>query len=650
MRNSWIKAAVTSVLPLLLLTDLSAAEPLTPEMFGALPTVSEAEVSPDGKTMAQIQSRDGVRAVAFFDLSGAKPPIGVKFGSVKARDLRWFGPDHVLVLVSASLDVAWGHGIKTIEVWRWVSINRNDGEKAFLFRSYTSGWYAFSSGIVYSTLPDDPEHIIMGQWVGYQLNLFRVNLRTGGEREIESGRGKTEDWIVSPSGKPLVRVDYDNHKEERQFLRPNESGRFKQVSALPEKLEDDPTIVAFASAGPDNLIHGDMSIDGRRTLCTFDVDKAETTQCDAIPNYDIDDAIIDYRSGRVVGVLYTDDFSKARFTDADLASVQRSLDAAMRDATPRITSWSDDRRKFVVHIEYRDHPPQIFIFDRDARRLDMWAATYEAIDGKSFAAREKYDHQSSDGLAIRGYLTVPAGADKKKMPLVVLPHGGPAARDNQGFDWWAYFYAARGYLVYQPNFRGSFGYGDAFRQAGYLQWGKKMQDDVTEGVRHLIADGLVDPSRICIVGGSYGGYAALVGATLTPDLYACAVSVAGVSSIPAQIAYQTDRGAVPEDAWDVRIGARVGDNAALQEVSPYYQAARARAPIMLIHGKDDIVVPIGQSLLMKAALEQAKKKVEFVELAGEDHWLSSGESRTEMLARSIAFIDTYIGPNAGAGN
>lgn len=621
-----------------------AAGPVTPEMFGALPTVSEAAISQDGQTIAQIQSKAGVRAVAFYDIAQSKPAIGVKLGTVKARDLRWVGPDHVFVLVSASLDVAWGRGIETIEIWRWVSINRNDGAKAFPFKTWTSGAYNFGPGWVYSPIAGDPRNIVMGQWVGGQMSLYRINLATGSDHLLENGLGDTENWIVSATGKPLIRIDWDGGREEFRFYRPErEGGRFKLKSTAPQKREDDALFTAYGPAEADNLLFAAMSADGYWSLCTFDVDTAQRTRCDlSIPGYDVDGGMIEFATNRVVGVRYAAYMQRVRFIDPELASVQESLERALPNASPRITSWSNDRQKFIVDVEYDDHPPQIFVFDRAARKLTMWAPTYADLDGKAFAVRQKYDYQTSDGLDIRGYLTVPAGASKRSMPLIVLPHGGPEARDDQGFDWWAYFYAARGYLVYQPNFRGSFGYGDAFRKAGFLQWGKKMQDDITEGVQHLIDDGVADPARICIVGASYGGYAALVGATLTPDIYACTVSVAGVSSLPAMIAYETGR-QLHEDAWDVRIGARVSDNAALQAVSPYYQAARAKAPILLIHGKDDTVVPFDQSTLMRDALMKAKKPFEFVELAAEDHWLSSGETRTQMLSKSIEFIDKHIG-------
>ena len=218
-------------------------------------------------------------------------------------------------------------------------------------------------------------------------------------------------------------------------------------------------------------------------------------------------------------------------------------------------------------------------------------------------------------------------------------HGGPQTRDDRAFDYWAAFYAARGYLVYQPNFRGSDGYGAAFRQAGDGEWGQRMQQDIDDGVRKLIADGRALEDRVCIVGASFGGYAALVGATMSDGLYACAVSVNGFSNVGDLFDFLDPSG---NPYWEQRIGKRY-DRAALHRISPLRQAAKARAPVLLIHGRNDTVVPFGQSWAMAKALTKHGKSGRLIELPGEDHWLSTASARIEMLGRSIEFIDAHIG-------
>ena len=230
-------------------------------------------------------------------------------------------------------------------------------------------------------------------------------------------------------------------------------------------------------------------------------------------------------------------------------------------------------------------------------------------------------YAAGDGLDIHGFLTTPPGVkDPKNLPLVVLPHGGPAYNDGMGFDWWSQAIASRGYAVLQPNFRGSTGYGDAFMKAGYGEWGRKMQTDLSDGVRHLAIQGLIDPKRVCIVGASYGGYAALAGPTLDRGVYRCAVSVASVSDLRLMVQREATIYSRRENLnvgyWNRFMGAdRFGDRS-LDDRSPAKLEAQVDAPILLIHGRDDSVVQIEQSRIMADALKKAGKPYEFIELNG----------------------------------
>jgi len=222
---------------------------------------------------------------------------------------------------------------------------------------------------------------------------------------------------------------------------------------------------------------------------------------------------------------------------------------------------------------------------------------------------------------------------------VVLPHGGPAARDTSDFDWWSQALADQGYAVLRANFRGS-DLSWKFMSAGFGQWGRKMQSDLADGVRYLAREGVVDSTRVCIVGASYGGYAALAGVALDPAVYRCAISIAGVSD-PKRLLQQAGNngeGSRTQRYWDRFMGVTGPDDPALTEFSPISHADAVRVPVLLIHGRDDTVVPFEQSTLMFDALRRAGKKVQLVELKHEDHWLSRGETRLQMLQASVAFL------------
>ena len=637
-----------------------AAPTGSPEAYGALPTVADMEISPNGQYLASIRNDDQGALVVFHDLEAQGiPATAVRVESVKPRTLAWANDEVLLVLASQTVRRLTNTGREAMEAWRWLAVSRKDMKSRVLL-DHEPGYFVLSPGELLSSAQGESDRVVFSRWTsrrtvqdrstigsrleskspGGSVSLFAYHLDTGKEQLIAPGNGDTAYWVVDETGTALLRVDSAAGGAQIYAREADGSGL-----ALRSTVEG-PASGVPAMRGR-SIANGRMLAlverDGRNALAEFDVDagKAGNVVFDNA-KYDIDSTLYDARIASVRGVGYVDDLPRRRYLDPAEQRLQDSLAAALPNAAPILWSRAADGSRYVVKVEYTDHPPQWFLYDGKTKALDMFAPSYAALDGQVHAKKEKYDYTASDGLLIPGYLTVPEGASRRKMPLVVLPHGGPSARDDQGFDYWPFFYAARGYLVYQPNFRGSSGYGREFLKAGEGQWGRRMQDDISDGVRKLVAEGVVDPKRICIVGASYGGYAALVGATMTPDLYACAVSVAGIANVSSLI----DPGD-PESVayWEPRIGRRY-DREALRGISPQFRAGEAKAPILLIHGKDDTVVKISQSRLMAQALRTAGKRVEFVELDGEDHWLSGAQTRTTMLARSIAFIDRYIGAGA----
>src|SRR5690606_13015279 len=251
-----------------------------------------------------------------------------------------------------------------------------------------------------------------------------------------------------------------------------------------------------------------------------------------------------------------------------------------------------------------------------------------------------FEYTAADGLEMDGVLTLPPGLEPATLPLVVMPHGGPRLHDEVEIDWWAQAFASRGYAVFQPNFRGSSNRDSAFVRAGNGEWGRKMQTDISDGGAALAAQGTVDPARDCIVGASYGGYSALAGVTLQQGLYRCAVAVAPVSDLGMM--YRTDRTESGGSAVVTRsLLEQLGPRSGFDAVSPRRFAAQADAPILLIHGRDDIVVPFEQSARMADALKDAGRPHRLVELRAEDHWLSRAETRLLMLEEAVAFVQQH---------
>jgi dipeptidyl aminopeptidase/acylaminoacyl peptidase len=288
-----------------------------------------------------------------------------------------------------------------------------------------------------------------------------------------------------------------------------------------------------------------------------------------------------------------------------------------------------------------------FLVDYPTKKIHAVGWEYPTILQAAVGAVKVIVYRAADGLEMQGVLTLPPGREAKALPLVVLPHGGPEARDYARFDWWAQAFASRGYAVFQPNFRGSAGFGRAFRDAGHGQWGRKMQTDVSDGVAELARRGIIDPKRACIVGASYGGYVALAGVTVQQGLYKCAVAVGGVSDLNAMLAWEANlhrEDSLTMRYWHLFMGVQTNGDATLNAYSPRKLADRADAPVLLIFGKDDTVVPNDQSLSFASALRGAGKPVEVLQLPDEDHWLSREATRTRMLEASVAFVEKYNPP------
>jgi dipeptidyl aminopeptidase/acylaminoacyl peptidase len=297
----------------------------------------------------------------------------------------------------------------------------------------------------------------------------------------------------------------------------------------------------------------------------------------------------------------------------------------------------------VVKVFGAQHGYAYALYDWYGHQATVLGQIYAGVVAP--AQVKKIAYAAGDGLLIPGFLTLPKGVTEKALPLVVLPHGGPAAADTLNFDWWAQALADQGYAVLQPNYRGStISY--AHEAAGFGEWGRKMQTDLSDGVRYLAAQGVIDPKRVCIVGASYGGYAALAGVTLDAGVYRCAVSVAGLSDLRLFLRRaNTGSSNTTQRWWDRFLGVANPNDPAISAVSPIEHIASVNVPVLLIHGRDDTVVRYEQSEVMLKALKQAGKPVELVTLSDEDHWLSRGKTRLQMLQACVAFLKANNPPN-----
>ncbi|MGV8836646.1 alpha/beta hydrolase family protein, partial [Cellvibrio sp.] len=326
------------------------------------------------------------------------------------------------------------------------------------------------------------------------------------------------------------------------------------------------------------------------------------------------------------------------FFDKDLQALQAKIDKAIPGHRNYVYSISDDQSKFLVFSTNSQDSGTYYLGQTNPIKLDAVAYSYKKLLPDQLSKTQRIEYTARDGLKIEAYLTTPKDRLAKNLPTLMFPHGGPHARDNDAFDYWTQFFVNKGYAVLQMNFRGSDGQGIELRNAGLKNWGKEMQDDIEDGARQLITNGIANPNAIGIVGGSYGGYAALMGVVKTPDFYRCAISVNGVSNV-FDLVKDNRAFWLSYNVIDEQIG---NDNATLRAISPVNFADKIKVPVLLVHGTDDRQVEIKHSYQMRDALQKANKDVTFLELPSEDHYLLNEKNRIDTFRAMDAFLNKCL--------
>lgn len=499
-------------------------------------------------------------------------------------------------------------------------------------------------GSIVDLMPEDPEHILM-QAANYNIGaycLYKVNTRTGGTEIIDQGSLKTRAWM-SQNGVPVVRYDYNSRATVQTiYVRPPSATEWKFFRTLrkDELNKQDFTLVGITPDPGVLLALSREGAAGTLSLRKFDLNTMTLGETLASrPDRDIEDALVT-RKGRFVGASFLENRRSYQFVDPKMAALLRGLNKYLDDACNiRIFDISDDGNRFLAWAEGPREPGTIYFYDRAAKRFDGIGQAAPQLSPERLATVETLSVKTRDGLPITAYLTVPLASGPR--PMVVMPHGGPEVRDSYGYDIFAQILAAQGWMVLQPNFRGSGGYGKAFADAGRKHWGDKMQEDVEDAVAQVVATGRVDAKRIAICGASYGGYAALMGAVRRPDLYKAVVAIAGDSDLVESIAATRLYDGADSPSyfyWIDTIGDPNKDRAMMEAASPALQADKIAAPVLLIHGTEDQIVVPKQSRIMNAALKRAGKSVELIELKGAGHRDLQPDEWDIVFKKSVAHI------------
>lgn len=492
--------------------------------------------------------------------------------------------------------------------------------------------------------PDEPLMLVYDDEKHESLSV--VNVKSRERKRIRYPMsGDPVRWAFDGDGqvRALVLASssfWDDHTTLSYWYRPLGSEQWQKIDE--SSLTDDHWIPLSASSRTDELTIS--SREGRDTWAVFSFDpinKQRGRMLAGDPNEDMfiaDDVITD----QLRSVLSRGMKPKLHWFDSKMADLQNEVDKALPGRTNLVTGDPDGL--VLIDSSSDIDPGRWYLLNAPSMEMRLLLVSRGAIDPDKMRPMEVMSYPSKDGMMIPAYLTRPEG-DGGPKPMVVMVHGGPALRDGWHWNPEVQMLATNGYVVFQPQFRGSSGFGKAFEEAGFGQWGRAMQDDVTAGVEQLIAKGIADPERICIYGASYGGYAAVWGLIKTPELYRCGITFAGVSDIEYMLTDWSDRNGNKRvrELQRFRIGDRQRDKTKFDEVSPLRHAQRIQAPLLIAHGEEDERVPPSHAKKLMKALDALHKPYEWLPLPSEGHGIYYGSNRLKFLGALMAFVDKNIG-------
>ena len=617
----------------------------------------EMVLSPSGRYVAALYPANGTTNLAVLDVASMSGrPLTAFKAPTRVLRVGWDTDDRLLYLMESPAEF----GLPMLDL---VAVNRDGKNPLFITMNSTNRATSALEQLLDYT-PGDPNSILMssdaenGDFPAvYEVNTVAAwhEMDAARSRQTFSTRrikivpppGRKCDYVLDNAGVVRVCVTTETDNSSKVLYRAGPKAEWVQLTQYTSSGRIlDP--IGFA---PDNHTLYVFSNRDRDTIALFEYDpdaaKVGRLVFEA-PGADLHDTVWSSDHRKLLGVNYIDTRSRVYYLDAKAAQLQKDLHEVFPGEALTLQNFSEDGKRALVLVTNDRSPGKYYLYDEARQSVEQLTARAPWIDPKLMGEVKPISYKARDGLPIAGYLTIPPGKGAKNLPMIVYPHGGPfAVRDVDGFNPDAQFFASRGYAVLQMNFRGSGGYGTQFREAGTREWGGKMQDDVSDAVKWAVGEGIADAGRVCIFGASYGGYAALMGAVATPELYKCAISYSGVtdlesmfqSRIIGRIGYR-DR--TPEEM--IFINQWVGDRkdaTYLHERSPAFNAAKIQVPVFIAHGELDMVVPFANAQAMRNALEHEHKTFEFFSRTDEGHGFEQEANEIALFTQIEAFLKKY---------
>lgn len=621
--------------------------PLPAIDFYQMRAMQNVKVSPDGNYIVALQNIADTTAILIINIVTGETfyPAKTDNNKFKFNWVDWANNDRLLVSVRYAMKAE--RASFSYYETRLVSMDaKKPSEMVNMVRPP-----AYDQAVVYGgrsdsqfqdhvlgRVPGDPNQIFLSvdQDVPYLPSVYKVNVNNGLASIVKKANSKVFEWYLDAQGVVRAGTGFDDktHLVTITILDPKTN---KWGTAWEYKKFDDPDmrVLGFGKNPSDLYLLADYN--GRQSVYKVDLSKEgypkELILSDE--NRDIEGKLIYARElNDVVGIYYNDGDNKSIFWQADYKKFQAGLDRVLAGSSNHITSLSDDGRKYTLYSSNGITPGTYYYGNRDTKQLVPIGNIFPNLTENVLVKKEFLTFKARDGLVLDGYLSRPKNTSNKPIATIILPHGGPMAEDGAEFDSFSAFLANRGYAVFQPNFRGSSGRGHEFMMKAVGGMGLAMQDDLEDAVKFLVDKNIADPKRLGIVGASYGGYAALMGAAKTPDLFQCAISFAGLSDLVKFRKMYTYKGIAR-----TQIG---NDEDQLEKTSPINLVDNIKIPILLIHGTKDVAVPVEQSRLMADELKDKKKVYEYIELDEGSHYLDNFQHRKQTFEAMESFLAKYL--------
>lgn len=633
----------------------SGSAPLPTATFASLPRIESIQLSPSGRHLAVLRNYDGQTFLETQTVAGqdAHSVVSTDNQDYIITWFRWINDERLLVSMRFAATPEATDRIET----RLMAVNRDGTEQtANLFKQG-----AFSSLFgqkhvpqfedqLVGMIPGDPRHVLLALDLEHPNapDVYKVDVYSGDRQLVQANPSSKPDrsaishWIADRTG--AVRAGVGQFQTAvHAIVKQPESTLWRELADYDLAKETGLVPLAF-DADPAWLYVRDQHR-GKAAIFKINVvDRAaDRILVVADPKYDLNGDLV-YAPGRkkVVGVRYSAADDRVLFWDYDAQRLQARIDRALPGTVNVIHSSSGDGRWHVVKSSGAAHPPRWSIFDEQDGRMVLLGRSYPDLETATLASPTTTYVTARDGKELQVFLTVPKDRDPRHLPMIVFPHGGPAARMPGAFNYWTQWFVSRGWAVLEPRFRGTEGYGDDVLRAGFQRWGLEMQNDLTDVVQYAVRAGIASAARICIVGSGYGGYAAFMGAVKTPDLYRCAVSLGGVTDL---------RDLVSDSRWylnqkpmmEMRVGSWWNDRERLRDTSPVAHASEIRTPLLLLHGLMDRSVPVSHGRALAEALKSANVMTyRYVELPLADQTLSREPDRIHVFKELEQFLTTYL--------